>query len=99
MPSMLHRAKLWLRPDAPDPDDRRRITRLNRIFLILVGLLTALRALSLLSAWPDTAPLVAVGAVALVIEAALLWAIRFGRVRLNAFLTAAFLWMIINLAA
>ena len=91
MLSLLHRASLWLGPDIPDVEDRRRITRLNRNFLIAAGLLTGLRALSLLSAWPASAPLLAVAGLAIAIILALLWSLRLGRVRLTAYLTSAFL--------
>ena len=90
---------LWLGPDVPDDEDRQRITRLNRIFLIMAALLTGLRALSLLSAWPATAPLVAVGGLTIAILLALFWSQRLAHVRLTAYLTAAFLWAMINLAA
>src|SRR5450432_3694663 len=99
MQALLLNAKNWLGPDVPDDEDRRRIARLNLIFLAGAGTLTVLRILSVSRALPGSAPLLLLGVLALPIVGALLWSLRLGRVRLTALLTATLFWVIINMAA
>src|SRR5579859_3371431 len=98
MLSLLVRAKNWLGPNILDAGDRARITRLNRLFLLIAGLLTLLRALGVARALPETAPLVALAALVVLASAALLWSQRLGRVKLTAYLTAGIYWLAVNLA-
>src|SRR5436309_1290163 len=99
MHTLLLKARSWLGPDVLDDEDRQRIARLNLIFLVGAGVLTALRMLTVVRTLPDSAPLVAIAVLALPGMALLVWSRRLGRVRLTAYLTAALFWLVINVAA
>src|SRR5260370_31225063 len=96
---ILLQAKNWLRPDILDADDRQRIARLNRIFLLIAGSLTTLRGLGVLSALPESAPFVALAALVVLACLALLWSQRLCRVKVTTYLTATLFSLVINFAA
>jgi len=99
MGSLLLKARAWLGPTAVDADDRPRVARLTRIFLIIGASFTALRALVVISALPASTPYVVLATVTLFGCLVLLWSQRLSRVRLTAFLSAGLLWVVVNGAA